>query len=88
MVCGEYFVSAVRTWNRSRQVDEGIVLGKGYATSFDHVGVYLKPAHAGMAKPHYRIVLWHVPSPKSLRLRSNRIAPPAAMENPMAVTLL
>lgn len=58
------------------------------AGAVDHVGVYFNPAHAGMAKPHYHIVLWHVPSPKGLRLRSNRIAPPAAMENPMAVTLL
>ena len=26
----------------------------------DHIGVYFNPGHAGMAEPHYHIVLWHV----------------------------
>jgi hypothetical protein len=31
------------------------------ASRVDHVGIYYNPGHAGMAEPHYHIVLWHVP---------------------------
>lgn len=34
----------------------------------DHVDVLYNPGHSGLPRPHYHVVLWHIPQPQEAQL--------------------
>jgi len=42
---------------------------KTSAQKVDHVDMYFNPGHPGVEKPHYHVVMWHVPASEAVALK-------------------
>ena len=44
-------------------------LGTARGEQVDHVDVMYNPGHAGVAEPHYHVILWYVPKAEAAKLQ-------------------